>query len=259
MNSNIIIGAAFGYTYEKVLPFVRSLRHNFKGKVVFLVKEIDDITRQFYKDNNIDMYEVEDEIDYNYINVIRFNLFHRYLSKVDTHPYDKILITDTRDVVFQSDPFQNTESFNIYFYSEPELIGACDANSSWYKQLYGESGLSIVKDKLIICGGTILGKRKNIINFIEIFWSEILKLTQSGRAFGTCDQAVINYLAHNVMSECVIGRTYNSNVATLHHAKNFTFNSSGQLLNLSGAPIPIIHQYDRHFVTQKILMPSFIK
>jgi hypothetical protein len=252
MPSNIIIGAAFNYKKDTIYPFIASLRKVFDGKVVLLTKDIDIETHELYKKFQIDIYDVEDQINFDYINVMRFELFHRYLTKVDSTAYDKVLIADTRDIVFQSDPFNNTELSNIYFYSEPELIGACETNSSWYKQLYGDEGLSVVKNKLIVCGGTILGKKKSIVNFIEVLWSEIVRLVQAGKAFGTCDQAVINYLAHNIMNECLIERTFHSNVATLHHAKRFTFNSSGQLLNASGIPTPVIHQYDRHVITQKI-------
>ena len=256
MNENLVIGAAFNYTAQKTYPFVKSLRSHYDGKVVFLTQNVDEETELFYREHRIDQFKVPDSLNMEYINVIRFEFFHRYLNSIDSSEYDKVLIIDTRDVIFQSDPFANTDLSNIYFYAEPELIGACSTNSAWYRHLYGDEGLRDVRNKLIVCGGSILGKKKSIINFIEIFWDEFLRLMENSKSFGSCDQAIINHIAHKVITEKIIGQTFHSNVATLHHAKKFEFNTKGQLLNRCGLPTPIVHQYDRHLITSRILPPS---
>ena len=253
MKNNLVIGAAFNYDIEKIQPFVKSLRSCYHGKVTLLTQNVDDATDKYYKANNIDQFKVSDSLNWEYINVLRFELFHRYLNSIDTTDYDKILIIDTRDVIFQIDPFVNTDLSNLYFYAEPELIGSCATNSAWYKHLYGYEGLNLVKNKPIVCGGSILGKRKSILNLMEIFWTEFIRLISESRGFGACDQAILNHLAHVVIENKIIGGTFSSNVATLHHAKIFQFNSSGQLLNECGTPTPVVHQYDRHTVTRKIL------
>jgi hypothetical protein len=254
MNGNLVIGAAFSYKIEHIEPFVKSLRRHYDDKVVLFVQNVDEETRAFYEEYRIDMHEVAGTIDFKTINVMRFEMYYQFLKNADPSQCRKIFITDTRDVIFQGNPFANTDMASLYLYAEPEMIGACYTNSLWYKSLYGDAGLAKIKDQLIICGGTLLGTRASILNLIEMFWDELAGLTQNEKSFGTCDQALLNYLAYNKLKNWMLGETYSSNVATLSHAKHFKFNANGQLLNMNGEPVPVVHQYDRHQVFKELLL-----
>ncbi|SAK66334.1 hypothetical protein AWB76_03813 [Caballeronia temeraria] len=245
MNGNLVIGSAFSYQIEQIEPFVKSLRRYYGGKVVLFVQNLDEATRAFYEHHNIDTHEIAETIDFGTINVMRFQMYHQFLNNVAASQFRKVFLVDTRDVIFQGDPFTNTDMASLYLYAEPEMIGACAVNADWYKQLYGDTGLAEVKNQLIICGGAILGTRDAVLNLIEIFWAELGVLAGNQRFFGKCDQALLNYLAYNKLKNWILGATYSSNVATLHHAKYFKFNSNGQLLNANDEPIPVVHQYDR--------------
>jgi hypothetical protein len=254
MNGNVVVGSAFSYQVEQIAPFVKSLRRHYDDKVILLVQDVDQETRAFYEQYRIDTHEITGEIDYGTINVMRFEMYYRLLKSIDPSECSKVFLSDTRDVIFQADPFINTDAASLYLYAEPEMIGACSVNSDWYKQLYGDEGLEKIKERLIICGGAILGTRDGILNLIEVFWGELVDLSNQDKWFGKCDQALLNYLAYNKLTDRILGETYSSNVATLHHAKYFKFNSDGQLLNVNDEPVPVVHQYDRRAWSNELML-----
>ena len=102
-----------------------------------------------------------------------------------------------------------------------------------------------MRSRNILCGGTIYGTRQSIMNFISIFWNELTQLSARNKTFGSCDQALINYLAYNVLGDWAKFDTFESDVATLYHTRLLTFNRTGQLVNDNGVVIPVLHQYDR--------------
>ena len=51
------------------------------------------------------------------------------------------MISDTRDVIFQKNPFTNKKFSSLCFFSEDKSIGECTFNSSWIKNLYGKKNL----------------------------------------------------------------------------------------------------------------------
>jgi hypothetical protein len=106
-------------------------------------------------------------------------------------PYDKVITTDVRDVVFQSNPFdfiQNDHS-RLFFSSEQLLY----KDEPWGRQNLQETfGLTLYenwKHWEIFNVGVLAGKSANIEDLmLQIF------ITCQGRPIPICDQAVFNYL-----------------------------------------------------------------
>ena len=250
-NNNLVLGAAFNYKPDQIRPFVHSLRKHYDGKIALLVNSMDDALAAFFEQYRIDAVKIDEAVDFKWICVNRFRMYHDYLAR--TH-CDKVMLADVRDIVFQADPFSLVPARSLAFCSEPEMIGNCSINARWYRDLLGEEELNKVRAKNILCGGTIYGHRQSILNFIAIFWNEFTNLMRQNRGFGQCDQALINYLAYNVLEDWDKFDTFKSDVATLYHTRLLTFNRNGQLVNEDGTVIPVLHQYDRlvpfvnHFV-----------
>lgn len=254
-NDNLVLGAAFNYGPDQIRPFVHSLRRSYAGRIALLVSQVTPELDAFFQHYGVEPVVVAEQIDFRWINVNRFRMYHEYLSRT---PCDRVLLCDVRDLVFQADPFTARPTASLVFCSEPELIGNCAINAKWYGDLLGAQELDKVRGKNILCGGTIYGNRQSILNFIAIFWSEFTKLIGQGRGFGQCDQALMNYLAYNVLQDWTRFDTWSSDVATLFHTRLLTFNRAGELVNPDGSLIPIVHQYDRigpfihHFVGRAV-------
>ena len=106
---NLVLGAIYGYDWEKVKHFVISLRKHYKGKVGFIVDQ-NIINNEELKQKLLDTYDIdlivyEEKLQSNH--EIQNNRFELYSDIINEYYNDieKVFITDVRDVIFQDDPF----------------------------------------------------------------------------------------------------------------------------------------------------------
>ena len=100
-----------------------------------------------------------------YIFINSHFLLRRFIwySKIDKkvlEKYSYIILSDCRDVIFQSDPFEifkNTKEFLVSG-SEPELINNNKINKKWLLETYEKNYqiYSILEDYPIICAELLL-------------------------------------------------------------------------------------------------------
>lgn len=244
MSKNLVLGAAFGYDIEKVKPFVLSLRRHYDGIIVFVVDDVSENLSKFYEEHNIYTYVPDGAINRGYGNVDRFRYYLDCLENFED--IDNVMLSDIRDVIFQSDPFAEYPKHDIEFFAEPELFGKCSHNGPWYSGLYGAEKLDKIKDEYVLCAGTTLGKFSTIVQYITTLIEEIVKLEDTGKAHGTCDQAVHNHIVYTgQFADYRINQNGEGLVSTMHHSKTLTFDRQGRMLNNDGTPTPVVHQYDR--------------
>jgi len=229
-----IIGAALGYSKVDLYPFITTARRYFDGRIVLLVYNfIDEETRKFFLECGVETYEISEVIDPKTINVIRF----KYLSDIiDKHPeISSLLVVDTRDVVFQDNPFRNYPLFDLEFFSEPARIKDCRSNSEWVMMAYGPDCLSRMGENNIVCAGSTMGSADALSFYFKKMLAELSRLASSGNLFGFYDQVVHNYLIYSgAFRRFRINHTWEGAVATLHHSANLTFDRDGYLLNNDG-------------------------
>lgn len=246
MTKNLVLGAAFGYTVDKMKPFVLSLRRYYEDTIVFVVDSITPETEQFFQDNNVHAYIPTEPMSRGYIHVLRFKYYLDYIEK-NFNNIDNIFLADIRDIVFQSSPFATYPQYPIEFFAEPEIFKNCvEHNAPWYIGLYGIDKFKEVEMNYILCSGTTIGKRETMVKYIQLINEEVFRLEQNGKTNFHCDQAIHNHLVYNNFFENFrINHNGSGLVTTIHHGKVLTFNRAGQLLNNDGTPTPVVHQYDR--------------
>lgn len=251
---NLVLGAIYGYDWEKVKHFVVSLRKHYTEKVGFIVDEtvLNDVVlkNKLLEEYDIDLILYNEKLFSNH--EIQNNRFELYSNIIKEYYSDveKIFITDVRDVIFQDDPFSYgfVEGQELEFYSEPELIGNCRCNSWWYRTMFGEEVLNQMKDNIIICCGTIMGTREGLLQYLELFKKEFQIMRDSGRIFtGGEDTVVHNLLIYNdkIPLNYKIYHNGEGVVSTLEHQKTLEFDLNSRYINNSGKPTPVIHQWDR--------------
>jgi hypothetical protein len=244
MSNNLVIGLALGYTVDTVKPFVLSLRRYYQGQIVFVVGDTTAELNNFFADNKVHTYVPDSIFRPGYQNIDRFRFYLDCLDHFEN--FDNIMLSDIRDVVFQSNPFEKYPEKDIEFFAEPALIKDCVHNGPWYEKLFGKEELEKVGNQYILCAGTTLGRQHTIIKYIKSLILEIEKLEKSGKAHATCDQAVHNFIVYNEFFENYrINHNGQGLVSTMHHSKQLKFDRQGRLLNDDGLPTPVIHQYDR--------------
>ena len=136
--------------------------------------------------------------DMNFIGIERFENFKRYL---DAHgdEYAQIFITDTRDVIFQGDifdDFKGYSNFLCYATEADDLRGTKSGsrlNYDWLCDCFGKEEADKLLDKKIVCAGSALIGTPRAV---KIFLEKLLALRDPTKKTAF-DQAAFNYLIHN--------------------------------------------------------------
>lgn len=107
------------------------------------------------------------------LSMLRYYLYLWWAKQYESHT--NILITDFRDVFFQSNPFtylpdqwaQPVSQLTVFLEASPQkAIYRCRFNSGWIKGCYGEEALELVKTNPVSCSGTSLGSRDGILLYV---------------------------------------------------------------------------------------------
>lgn len=201
MNSNIVLSICMNYSYNIFERFVSSLLDVSKNTdlVLFISNEdIDHCKKLKEKYNNL-IYVIVNNENIHVVN-FRFKIYYDYLLEQlhNSHIYKYIFICDSRDVLFQKDIFTHkllNNNHDLYIFEEETLdvtIDKCKFNSLYINK----SGLDIhelVKNKSILCVGTILGNNKGILNYLKTF-NQILfnNISEESKSYYGTDSG-INY------------------------------------------------------------------
>ena len=161
---NLVLSAAVGYNWKQLEIFIKSLRRFYYDKVVLilnspnseLIKKLNEFSVEFINT------DVEPQETYQY----RYRCYAEFLKS--NKKYNKVLLTDSRDVFFQNNPFSFKYVNNLNFFLEDELI----QNSSWnikiIKRTVGNKNLKILLKQRISNGGVIIGNFLDIFNYCNL-------------------------------------------------------------------------------------------
>lgn len=264
---NLVMTAACGFGVDQLQLFLKSLRKHFNGSVCFVIGNQDvEIEKELEKYNCICIKKKVDKRD---IQLKRYKFFLEYL--LDNSNYSNILFCDSRDIFFQKNPFDYDYQGSINFFLEDKKIYECKYNSQWMLGTYGKKIFNELSNKIISCGGTILGKQESIKKFLKLMIDEtskkrfkkrlkyLLTFRRDPNGRGS-DQSHGNYIAHNNLIE---NSFYYSNksgpIATIYHLEKILFNKDHQLINSKGEPYNVVHQYDKRWDEMKVCVMKLQK
>lgn len=254
MKKNLVLTIVTRYTYNKIEPFSRTLRETgFDGDLVVFYDNLSEATVSKLKqwkpilikfDSN--QYELKNIPIFHY----RFYLFYDYLKK-NRSKYDKVLLCDMRDVVFQKDPFLYKGYAKINFFLEGVRFKESNINSFVLEKIGGD--IDKCKDEFISCAGTTIGDVESIKSYVKIMSNKL------GEGL-PLDQGLHNYLIYsNKFHDSKIFKNFMGPVLTISNMKkeDLLFDQNGNLINKDGTVINIIHQYDRFYsLGKKFYRPS---
>ena len=201
MEKDLIIGGASNYTWDQLKFWVNSIKKTtFTGDIVLVVTNMtrETINKLTSEGVIIYAYGKQDE-NGNIVNqsqnaphVERFLFIWDFLRKhKDTYRY--VIVTDTRDVIFQKNPVEflrdNLSANSIVASSE----GLQYKNEPWGNKnlldTFGPLVYDELKDKMIYNVGTIAGYSEEVRDLIlQIFYQSV------NRPIRIVDQAVYNFL-----------------------------------------------------------------
>ncbi|MDP1914112.1 MAG: hypothetical protein Q8K49_12360 [Brevundimonas sp.] len=242
---DLVLGAATGYGVADIAPFVRSLRAVYQGGAALVVDEASALT-SFLEAHDIKAVPATSSPAWSPHPVMtRFAAFDRILAQRPGP--GSVLITDVRDVVFQSSPFDPAPGvLELFVEFEGGRLGDHAFNRKHLRALVGDDLAATMAHRPCLCVGTVMGSRAGVSRFCRtILMLAAIPRSHIGGAFGA-DQAACNLAAHLGLVEHEVRANY-GRVATVGLTPSDTLTvSEGVILNPDGSASAIVHQYDRH-------------
>jgi hypothetical protein len=235
--------------------YVESLKHIKDAQFILLTHDIPDESRKYLKSKNVLVLDQDPAIMQNLFRD-RHLAFWSFLNHHSV--YDKVLVTDCRDVVFQGNPFDFVRPAEVILVSEGFKRGtsgfACIEHFEFQRDVPMHH-LQDNKDRWVCNGGTMMGTSKAMQHFHFLMWMA------STKTIGRCtDQATLNWMMHfleqdsdfyvsqpDIDNFCLTGEGVKEGVCPVL--------DNGKLLNPKGEMYLMVHQWDRlDILKQEILL-----
>jgi hypothetical protein len=241
---NLIIGMASTFNFKDIEIFFKTLeRTGYVGKLVLLSLNPANIvippTTKI--DVEIVSYAGSPHLPMG-LGCYRPRVYLDYLRST-AGQYDKVFLTDTRDVFFQSSPFDYpfTAAMNFFLEDSSMAIKNCQFNRAWVYSIYGAPGLAKIGDRHICNVSLSLGTYAGMINYLE------LTLPQLTSSMTGADMAVHSYMVHTgAFPDYQIFDNGEGGIATIGYTKTPVVNKARQIIDPCGKAVAAVHQYDRH-------------
>lgn len=184
----------------------------------------------------------------------RYFLYFRYLNQ-RKDLFSHVLLSDVRDVVFQSDPFRYATRPGLYCFLDPTVrLGDEPVNTRWTLNLFGDAYYQTRIGNRIFCSGTMIGDYESMLDLLHQMCTVLIQALP--RAVGQIgdDQAAYNHLLwENRIANAIYCENCENAVMTLKNAAtdSLVFDGSGTVLNLDGSPAPVLHQYEFHSMLKR--------
>jgi hypothetical protein len=264
---NLLIGAFSNYNWNQLKPWVLSAKRNIENCEIALIMfncdfdtykklvdekirlvvcgKVDNINERVYNKSNIPPH------------VERFVYLYEYLKSVE---YNMVLTTDTRDVVFQHDPFVQMEKL----LGDKKLICTTEClkyvDEPWGNEnllnTFGDYVYSQFKDNVIYNVGVFGGYAEYVRDLaINLFVNSI------NRPIPIVDQAVFNQTINtkpysDIFKFCTLNDAFSVNLGTTNDPSKYEYfkpkmtENEAQMIddtvcNDQGTSFSIVHQYDR--------------
>ena len=252
MKTNLLIGAISGnYNIEDVRGWIETSNFENVERLLLLYNDNEEL-EQYLRDNDVSIIKpsfdcwgqdkpgfstntgtMTLETSYDLIHNIRF--FHIW-SYLKTSEHDRIIITDVRDVYFNSDPFTGLDNEKITATSEVITYNDEQWNKEHVYVNLSLIGLDLLSDKQVYNVGVWGGPHKLVMELCaDIYLLSIGKLK-------VADQTSFNYLIQTKYKDQTKFTTLEDEFAVHLHVINaglvsFDLNTISQY--------KIVHQYDR--------------
>lgn len=188
MAKNLVIGAVTDYEYDKIAPWLQSLKQTgYDGHIAVVAYNMSAATAAKLVEEGVTyIFGFEKDINDNFVYSNKNNTFSIMIERFAHMWYfiDKIkdevgyvVATDVRDVIFQTNPFNFFDDEEIV--SREKLLVVGTENLKYQDEPWGKNNMiqsfgpilyEYCKDTPIYCAGVIAGERRHVMDlFMNIF------------------------------------------------------------------------------------------
>jgi hypothetical protein len=189
--------------------------------------------------------------------------YYRYLCAMRNRneAFDRILLTDVGDVVFQGDPFVTAPAGELTLYLEDKVrtLDTCYVCGYWIRSAFGDGAFDELRGRRMSCAGTVLGSWTGILRYLLVMQSGAFECAVTSRMLEGIDQAIHNVMLYrDRLAEAVVVEN-SEHVFTMGIVpkNNIVITSDGWITDRDGRICPIIHQYNRHLAVTKFVRERY--
>lgn len=256
---DIIIGSIANYRIDHIKNWVTSIEASgFTGEKRALCYNLSEEVIEFLEDNGF--YCQKCQLKESHIFVQRFFDQWNMLNNLDSSHYRYVIATDTRDVIFQTNPSvwleQNMDDKRILVSSECIRFADEDWGSKTLKACFGHL-YDVFSTNIVYNAGTIAGEFKAMRDFfLNIYQFSISADAQES------DQPTLNILINLEHIKPVVkfakqkdgwcaqlGSSMDPKTIEKYKSKLLepapNIDPDGMVLNVDGSLFALVHQYDR--------------
>ena len=250
-SKNAILATCVGYDLHHVEPFlVSALRNVPSADIILIARNMGQSFHGFVEGNDrskvVDLRNTADNL---HPQCSRYFSYLQYLS-IEGVSYERVLLADVRDVVFQSDLFEMQWPGELVVAVEDARVKREPFNQAWLLDMYGTLVATFMQDRDISCSGTTCGTRRAVLNYLFVMTAELLRKEHwTGRsgAEGTgYDQGVHNYLLWKQRLEGAFVDRHHAVLSTVGLTKDELLTVDGNGMARMDVVAPVVHQWDRH-------------
>mmetsp|Transcript_139532 Transcript_139532/g.255935 ORF Transcript_139532/g.255935 Transcript_139532/m.255935 type:complete len:351 (+) Transcript_139532:1-1053(+) len=278
---NAVFGMSCNFNASVLSPFLVSLRATgFQGAIVMGVDpDLNHATLDFLQRYNVTMHsepcaeqkEQKKEFPNGHfhgnLNQLRWRHYQRWLSDYN---YTNVWFLDTRDVIFQSDPFRSMprNPQRVFLFADQKRL-----NMEWsgkhMKSCLGTKGLTWGSfqgaDWPELCGGLMFGDAVSVASFVTKM-VKVVDAVQAKKQFGnddegsitddemaarctTSDQYLLNYVGfHFPQAKRTLFDVFQGPVANVDNCRDLSrYNLTiepDRPLSKDGTPFALVHKWD---------------
>lgn len=289
MGKDLIVGVVDNYDWDKIKYWANSIKKSgFQGHKALVVFNMDDdtvkkLTDEGFMTIGVSQYEEGKGFSFSAngrsIMVDRFFYIYNFLRMLsESEEVERVIVTDVRDVVFQSNP---TAWLDEYFQPQYNLVVGSEnlnyADEPWglnnMKKSFGDYFFDNLKDEQIICAGVLAGTLEDIKDLCLNIWLITKNMNPHVEGGGGPDQAALNIILDMVVHRYTtlftdpgtgwvvhagtslpaiqagsggIGEAYMRDPnMNLPFIKQVEYNVSNDVVHAFDKPITVLHQWDR--------------
>lgn len=174
----------------------------------------------------------------------RYFLIERELAAQPDDPTARVMLCDSRDIVFQGDAFAELDApFSTG--AEPTTVGPRDR---WIGLVYGAAGQARLAGKQVYCSGFSIGSLTEIRAYVRRMCDEMWAHLPAMLFHRGLDQAIHIHLLHEGLQRARIYQNAEVKIATisLEKADNLRADPATGAVRVFERIPCVLHQYDRH-------------
>jgi hypothetical protein len=246
----LIVGAASRYRPEQMRPFIESLRATgYAGDVVILVNFWNWRLQSYLRGSGVTPYRMWTTRRIHGPAATHRYEFYARIARQNRDRYDEMMVTDTRDVLFQRNPFAGLTSSACHYYLEhaTRTIGEEPTNLSWAKLFLPAEQAAAVSRNRVSCCGIVIGGMAAMDVYLARMAADLRAVPLRDRRRGGADTALHQGLAFLDGGAPGVVMENNIHVATMGIEPDATYRigDDGVVRTADGHVPAILHQYDR--------------